>query len=347
MCLRWFSNSEALLQRRNTKNSEGLDEAGFPFSAAALLRNPYFDNLNWADWPVALDNSPALEMPFKPHFRSAKIEDLRFLTSNVQETQNAAKLSTHSQRSASDFCRYEGVSEMRSQQKLVVMLLVVLAIALSAVAGLLTQAQNETIRKKQAVFDDTQYPIVYESAPEPADPHERAKRQAKGQKFHKAVRVTPIQNFKIRATVYHWPPDFPSLPVAESSAMIVGEVIDAHAYLSTDKTAVYSEFTVNVSQVLKDSNGSVIQNSSVIVTRYGGRVQFPDGRIQLLFNTDQGMPRLGRRYVLFLKRDDQDFDLLTGYELRAGRVFPLDTGTPNFSAHENVRESDFLKQIQQ
>src|SRR6267142_6268361 len=122
---------------------------------------------------------------------------------------------------------------MRSQQKWSVLLLMIVAIALSAVAGLLTKAQNETIRKKQAVLDETQYPIVNESAPEPADPHERAKRQAKGQKFHKDVKVTPIQNFKIRATVYHWPPDFPSLPVVESSAIIGGEVIDAHAYLST------------------------------------------------------------------------------------------------------------------
>jgi hypothetical protein len=236
---------------------------------------------------------------------------------------------------------------MRSQQKWVIILLMIVAIALSAIAGLLTQAQNKPITKKQAVLDETRYPIVYESDPDPTDPHQRAKRQAKGQKFHTDLKVTPIQNFKIRATVDHWPPDFPSLPVVESSAIIVGEVIDAHAYLSPDRTAVYSEFTINVSQVVKDSDGTVIQNSSVIVTRYGGRVQFPDGSIQLLFNAHQGMPRLGRRYVLFLKRADQDFDLLTGYELRAGRVFPLDTGTPNFSAHENVNESDFIEQIQQ
>lgn len=236
---------------------------------------------------------------------------------------------------------------MRSQQKWVVMLLMIVAIALSAVAGLLTQAQNKTIRKQQAVLDETQYPIAYESAPEPRDPHEQAKRQAKGQKFHKDVKVTPIQNFKIRATVYHWPPDFPSLPVVESSAIVVGEVIDAHAYLSTDRTAVYSEFTINVDRVLKDSDAVVIPKSSVIVTRYGGRVQFPDGSIQLLFNTGQGMPRLTRRCVLYLKRTDQDFDLLTGYELLGGKVFPLDTGTPNFSAYENVNESDFLEQIQQ
>jgi hypothetical protein len=247
------------------------------------------------------------------------------------------------------YCPYrsKGVTVIRNQPKWVVLLFAVVALTISTVLALLTQAQKENSQKKQAILDETQYPIVYESAPDSTDSHERAKRQAKSQKFHKAVKITPIQNFRVRATIYHWPPDFPSLPVAESSAIIVGEVIEAHAYLSTDRTAVYSEFTVSVSQLLKDDFGTVLKNSSVIVTRYGGRVQFPDGSIQLLFNTDQGMPRLGRRYVLFLKRTDQDFDLLTGYELRDGCVFPLDSGTPNFSAHENVSESNFIKQIQQ
>lgn len=46
------------------------------------------------------------------------------------------------------------------------------------------------------------------------------------------------------------------------------------------------------------------------------------------------MPRIGRRYALFLKRIDesQDFPIVTGYELRGGHVFPLDGSDGNGGA---------------
>ena len=66
------------------------------------------------------------------------------------------------------------------------------------------------------------------------------------------------------------------------------------------------------------------------------------------------LPRVGRRYVLFLKRvnDAQDLSILTGYELRQGRVMPLDgvmnlfspaTGQVTRKApFENADEATFL-----
>jgi hypothetical protein len=38
------------------------------------------------------------------------------------------------------------------------------------------------------------------------------------------------------------------------------------------------------------------------------------------------MPRIGRQYVFFLTRDEQeqDFHILTAYELRGDKVMPLD-----------------------
>jgi hypothetical protein len=57
------------------------------------------------------------------------------------------------------------------------------------------------------------------------------------------------------------------------------------------------------------------------------------------------MPRPGLQYLLFLKPSDQDFDLITAYELRMGRVFAIDNGTPNFSIHDNSTEESFLSEV--
>lgn len=37
-----------------------------------------------------------------------------------------------------------------------------------------------------------------------------------------------------------------SLPAIESDAVVIGEVTDAHAYLSNDRTSVYSEFELRI-----------------------------------------------------------------------------------------------------
>jgi len=75
--------------------------------------------------------------------------------------------------------------------------------------------------------------------------------------------------------------------------------------------------------------------------------QNPTGKNQkTVVDTDQGMLQPGSRYVLFLKRVDDDFDLLTGYELSNGKVTPLDSGTPKFSDYAGAEESYLIEQIE-
>jgi hypothetical protein len=236
---------------------------------------------------------------------------------------------------------------MRSQQKSIPILLVTVAVLIAAAGLLLTFAQNPTAKNQKTRIDESRFPVVDESTPEPSDPIKRAKRQAKGKRFKGELRLTSNPNFQTGATVYHWPPDFPPLPVAESDLIVIGEVGDATAHISTDRTAVYSEFTVNVNRVLHNVIGASIDpKTSIVATRYGGRVKFPDGSTQLLYNTDQGMLQPGARYVLFLKRVDDDFDLLTGYELSNGKVTPLDSGTPKFSDYAGAEESYLIGEIE-
>jgi hypothetical protein len=158
------------------------------------------------------------------------------------------------------------------------------------------------------------------------DPEARALREAKGKRhqtgFKGFIKDRDTGGFPILGFRYTAP--LPALPVS-SDVVALGEVVDAHAYLSNDKTGVYSEFTIRVDEVFRDRGlRPVVPGSLIVAERTGGRVRFPSGRVLLYGNRGEGMPRQGRRYLFFLKGNDQQYAILTAYELRSGRVYPLD-----------------------
>jgi hypothetical protein len=133
----------------------------------------------------------------------------------------------------------------------------------------------------------------------------------------------------------------PSIPALQSDAVIVGEVTSAQAYLSDDKTGVYSEFIVRVEKVLKTSVSANL--TAIAVERPGGAVRFPSGRIVRYEIHQLGMPIVGNRYLLFLRYhgDGDDFDVLTGYLMRKGRIKPLDQVEGIFDEYNDWSESAF------
>ena len=149
-----------------------------------------------------------------------------------------------------------------------------------------------------------------------------------------------------------------ALPTYDSDAVVLGYVTEASAYLSEDKTSVYSEFGFQISQVLKNCAKPVFDaNRPLTVLRSGGGVRFPSGTVKYFLVSGRGLPRVNRRYVLFLKYDDlaKSFYIVTGYELREEKVFPLDsppsgvtTGHPfaSYRKYDGVAESKFLADVQ-
>jgi hypothetical protein len=158
------------------------------------------------------------------------------------------------------------------------------------------------------------------------DPKTRAMRTARGQRYAKHVKGFIRESSAEMLLVFRCgPPPPPAFPVGRSAIIAVGAVVDAQAYLSDDKTGVYSEFSIRIEEVFQnDGLEPSFPGSLVVAEREGGRVRFPSGRIILYGNREEGMPRQGSRYVFFLKREDQRYSLLTAYELRSGRVHPLD-----------------------
>ena len=212
--------------------------------------------------------------------------------------------------------------------------------------GSISSQQRDPLSFRQQGGDETQYPIVDFEAPEAPDPQLRTIRRNRGRKYNREqerVNIHIVQS----AENYHWPANFPPLPTSQSTAVVIGQIADAQAYLSEDRRNVYSEFTVLTDEIIKNDNQNPILNgSTILVQREGGRVRFSTGHIGRYFTVGLGMPRVGRRYVLFLERDGQDYCILTGYELRAGRVFPLDSsGVVHFDRYSNSDQETFLDEV--
>ena len=209
------------------------------------------------------------------------------------------------------------------------------AFLIGAVVVTVVSGQNQVGTSQDPPdIDRTHFPIVDLAAPQPSDPAERAKRAAKGKKYNERYAVID-ESSNVAFLVNDSLGGLPALPVEKSSSVILGEITSAAAYLSEDKHAVYSEFKIQIQAVFKnDTSQNLNPNTSIEAERYGGRVRLPSGKIFLSAVDHQDMPRVGGRYLLFLTHSDplagkdQDHHILMGYELRGGKVFPLDQTMP-------------------
>ena len=207
----------------------------------------------------------------------------------------------------------------------------------------------------------------YGAAAEPDDPGRRAARQMRGKHFNSHLsNPNDLRRFEINEETQsayglppsHMPPE-PALPAALSDAVIIGEVTDARSYLSPDKTDLYSEFTVRVDTLLKNTAPTpLFPGATVAALRSGGGVRFPSGKVVERAAHGKAYPQSGRRYVLFLKylADGQGFNIVTGYELRGGRVVPLDGAdkggmvVDEYAAYQKFKgeeETAFLGQVRE
>lgn len=212
----------------------------------------------------------------------------------------------------------------------------------------ISAGQDRTDRKKEP--EETQIPVANYAASGQAEPVVRDLRHVRSSRYDKR-RAEPLSELppgiEELPLISHWGRRIAALPSTQSDAVVIGEVTDAQAHLSNDRSSVYSEFTVRVEEVLKGLNQIPIAPSEAItLEREGGGVRFPSGRVQRYRIAHQGMPLVGRRYVLFLKYNKQGggFSILTGYDLRKGRVIPLDS-LDQFGVYKGTDENSFLNAV--
>lgn len=202
-----------------------------------------------------------------------------------------------------------------------------LLIAVALAPSIRGQSTLKAVRLTQADaprYDDA-FPVAsYESA-EPADPKQKELRRLRGKRYdgwNVINEAAETPGVTIESEI-----EYPALPVIDSDLILVGEVTEARAFLSNDRGGVYSEFTTRAGEVLKQDAGAPVNSGeSLTAERAGGRVKYASGRVGRVRFQGQGMLRRGRKYVLFLKRnaERESFTLLTAYELRDGKVYPVD-----------------------
>lgn len=183
-------------------------------------------------------------------------------------------------------------------------------------------------------------------APEPSDPVEKEKRKKRSKHFNKMNIVSREPTRYWMALTSEWDFGLPALPAAQSNAVLIVEPLTAEAYLSEDKTGIYTEFSARLQEVLKSNNPLLIKDSLIGVSRAGGIVRYPTGEESLCVITGQNMLRVGKRYLLFLKsiNESTDFAIVTGYEIENGKVAPLDD-PGQFKIYKGVDEQTFLKAV--
>lgn len=257
-------------------------------------------------------------------------------------------------------------------QKRITFVLIVAAFASAvgtAMAGLHNQGQSPTTSPALEKAKEDFYTVAIYAAPPPSDPQQRAIRLVRDKQFNipkenlhganaSLFALTERRESSFGGFPSHAKPE-PALPVNRSDAVVIGEVAGAKAYLSEDKTNIYSEFTVRINDSLKNNSAPPLSlGDSITTIRGGGGVRFPSGKVIQRGFGGKPLPRTGRKYLFFLKRNEaeQDYSIITAYELRAGRVTPLDgidlTGSivEELSTHQKYNgadEVDFLREVRE
>lgn len=251
---------------------------------------------------------------------------------------------------------------MQNNKKMWVLIVIAAVVTIvSSIASFQTQGQDKSILTKQNEKDssleqrkkefNSQFPTALYDAPEDTDPEKKAKRKLKNKRYDdrsgSVSNDLPVDDGEENMLVTHSEPKA-GLPASESEIIVVGEILEAQAYVSNNKKNVYSEFTVRLGETLKNNSTSIIQGSLITVDREGGFVEYKNGKKRLHKIAGFGMPRVGRRYVLFLKNPENtpNYEIITGYELKSDGVVNLD-GFEQFTAYRGMDEVAFIKAVRE
>jgi hypothetical protein len=125
-------------------------------------------------------------------------------------------------------------------------------------------------------------------------------------------------------------PDSRGIPASVATAVVTGTILSGKCFLNSDQKFVYTDYLLKIDQVLKqDPMPNFKVGAQITVSRPGGAVRFPSGHVKNFLYPGQGFPAIGSQYILFLWKaipNLPEYEILSdsGYELKSGRVYPLD-----------------------
>lgn len=139
------------------------------------------------------------------------------------------------------------------------------------------------------------------------------------------------------------------IPIIESEMIVVGKILGAEAFLSNNKKGVYSEFTLRIEDILKNDARNIIEGNQITFDRQGGVVRYKNGKTRVYKIRPYGMPKVGQRYVFFLKNPEKspNYEIVTGYELKSNNTVSNLDDFPQFEEYAGKDEMSFLKTVRE
>lgn len=247
---------------------------------------------------------------------------------------------------------------MKTNKFLVVSIFTLAVFAIAAVVFTSYKVGSQSVRKVQKEPERNDLPIVDLPTDLQNKENINSLRRKRNERYDLKDKSLNPDKFIFKQSdpeeVYNLSPSHggvPALPVYASDLIVIGNVTDRKAHLSNDRTSVYSEFTIEIEQIIK---GTVSQRT-IAAQRFGGAVRLPSGKILRRGNMDERMPLNNRKYLFFLKShtESESFSIFTAYELRDGRAFPLDgvnppvdgRKNPEFAKYEGIEQEKLLNLV--
>lgn len=205
---------------------------------------------------------------------------------------------------------------------------------LATVSAQQKNAQIQTQQDENSLETKRRMDFIDEVA-EPSSAQEREERKEKNRRYDKkngfkpSKKLTELPNGTGALGPISESPELPSLPVIQSDAIVLGTVTEAQPYMTESQYLIYTELTFEIEGVLKGNElQNISEGSSIKIDHEAGALRLANGKKVFYDATGRGsLPRVKKRYLLFLKRinDGHDLSIVGGYELLNGKVFPLKT----------------------
>jgi hypothetical protein len=242
---------------------------------------------------------------------------------------------------------------MSTNQKTWVFIAILVLVTLSVSLGTMSSHSQQNSPGKPVTNptpDFGKYPVADLSAPEPSSLAERAERSLKNKRYdrHAMVLQNPGPDDTL-VVISDAEPEPAAIPSETSRLVIIGSILSSNAFVSNDKSGVYSEYSLYIQSVLKNDKAKERHpGETIIVDRSGGYVKYPKGQKILYINDWQDLPELNGRYLIFLDKEGSEqnpnYKIITAYQFKDNQVLPLDR-TSRFAEFKGMAESTFVKRV--
>ena len=176
-------------------------------------------------------------------------------------------------------------------------------------------------------------------------------RFARGSMYDQWANELPLSDASPAGARLSYPQSFARLdriPLSLSNLVVVGQILKGRSYLSADGTTIYTEFSVQVTEVLSNSSPKPISvGGTMYAVRPGGVVKLPSGKVLIRGSATESLPRKKTNCAMLLHYEASGdvYALVSAFELNGNHVYLIDSTTPKQLLNEFGGNADAFLQL--